>query len=175
MVLVFMFYLVGEAAFRTILLIISFVFCVTLLLACFLCQTTIIFGQPGTSSSSPTTRANPQPPEHQPTKLQAVLLHSSQLNKSPSVDTTTNCTRMVPANAPGSQPIWVILPSNVTTIKQSLPVQGNLESHSSCSPIPSPTSSISLSPNLTSQDSSRNADAFSSANGSKSDYADVHI
>lgn len=46
MVLVLMFYLVGEAAFKTILLIIGFVVSLSLMLACFLRQTTIIFGQP---------------------------------------------------------------------------------------------------------------------------------
>ncbi|KAJ6223978.1 hypothetical protein RDWZM_002523 [Blomia tropicalis] len=48
MVLVLMFYLVGEAAFRSILLILSFVFVMTLLLACFLYQPLTLIVSNGT-------------------------------------------------------------------------------------------------------------------------------
>ena len=70
MVLVLMFYLVGEAAFRSILLILAFVFALTLLLACFLRRPTAIVFTNGSRSlpiqSSISTHPKLSPTYHPP-------------------------------------------------------------------------------------------------------------
>ena len=94
-VLVLMFYLVGEAAFRTILLILSFVFFITLFLACFMRRpSAIVF----TNNNSRQNYQNQNPNSLNP-KTYLVDQNLNHYNSS---------------QAPSQKPVFYIVPNEAT-------------------------------------------------------------
>lgn len=107
MVLVLMFYLVGEAAFKTILLILSFVFLITLLLACFLRRpSAVIFAnnqQPRTyplaGGSSSSHHNNNNNSHHHSQKSPLFLIVPNGTPNSATPGNFTDNYRIIPANS----------------------------------------------------------------------------